>query len=205
MVMGLLIWLITLLLSYWIVGFFHREFSERDRRWMIVFFLYHSLLASAYYLYALFNPSDSKGYYSKAVNEAFGPNWFDYYGISTKFIDFITFFLANRLGFTYEACMVFFSWLCYLGFLCFYVLCKERIRTTPKLFGYDLLILLFLLPNLHFWSSSIGKGSLIFLAFGLFFMGLNRPGQRVLLLLALELVLLQGARGGILGASRSSG
>jgi hypothetical protein len=183
MVMGLLIWLITLLLSYSIIGLLRRDYSERDRRWMLIIFLYHSLLAVAYYLYALSNPSDSKGYFTKASTEFLGPDWLDYYGVGTRFIDFIMFFLVNRLGFTYEACMVLFSWMGFLGFLCFYMFYRERVRTTPKIYGYDLTLILFLLPNLHFWSSSAGKGSIIFFAFGAFFLALNKPGHRILVLL----------------------
>ena len=146
---------------------------------MTILFLYHSLLSVAYYLYALFNPSDSKNYFVKAITMSRGDQWFDYFGIGTSFIDFISFFLVNRLGFTYEAGMVFFSWLGFLGFLFLYIFFKERIKSSPLLFGFDGIKVLFLLPNLHFWSSSIGKGSLIFFGFGLFFFALNKPGLRL--------------------------
>ncbi|MBL6444770.1 hypothetical protein JMN32_00510 [Fulvivirga sp. 29W222] len=53
-----------------------------------------------------------------------------------------------------------------------------RIKTEPKMYGIGLLNLVFLLPNLHFWSGSFGKGSIIFMAIGLYFFGLNRPANR---------------------------
>jgi hypothetical protein len=74
--------------------------------------------------------------------------------------------------------MVVFSWFGYLGFVFFYIFFSERIKGYPKLFGFNGITILFLLPNLHFWSSSLGKGSLIFFGFGLFFYGLNKPGLR---------------------------
>lgn len=40
-------------------------------------------------------------------------------------------------------------------------------------------MLIFFLPNLHFWSSSFGKGALIFCGLGLFFFGLNKPLARI--------------------------
>jgi hypothetical protein len=36
-----------------------------------------------------------------------------------------------------------------------------------------------MLPNTHFWSASIGKGSIIFFGFGLFFYGLSLPPSRI--------------------------
>jgi len=180
---GLLVWLVTLLLSYFIIGSVQQRHRRLDRRFLTILFFYHSLLAITYYLYALFNASDSVGYFLRALNKTKGDEWFNYFGISTAFIDFISFFLINRVGFTYEASMAFFSWLGFLGFLFFYILYTEKIRSSPKIFGIDGIWLLFLLPNLHFWSSSLGKGSLIFFGFGLFFYSLNKPGARFLTIL----------------------
>lgn len=178
MIQGIIIWLLTLVTSYVLIGFIGQSNPRLNRRFMVFLFFYHSLLALVYYLYAISNPSDSFGYYYKATVHSLGDRWFDYFGISTKFVDFIAFFLVNRLGFTYEASMAFFSWLGFLGFLGFYIFFRERIVTKPKLFGYDALIILFALPNLHFWSSSLGKGSLIFFGFGLFFFAVNKPAPR---------------------------
>lgn len=183
MVQGVIIWLLTLLLSYLFIGAISQRHPRLNKRFLLILFLYHSVLAVAYYGYALNNPSDSKGYFFKASTKFNGDDWFDYFGVSTAFIDFISFFLVNRLGLNYEGCMAFFSWLGYLGFVFFYIFFSERIKSSPKLFGYSALVMLFLLPNLHFWSSSLGKGSLIFFGFGLFFYGLNKPGLRVWALL----------------------
>jgi hypothetical protein len=179
MIQGLIIWVITLLLSYLLVDRIQRRHPALDRRLMIVLFFYHSLLALTYYLYALFNPSDSHHYFDKVVLRIYGENWFDYFGTGTRFIDFISFFLINALGFSYEGAMVLFAWMGYLGFLFFYIFFKERIRTSHSFLGIDYFWILFLLPNLHFWSSSLGKGSIIFFGFGLFFYSLLYPGGRL--------------------------
>jgi hypothetical protein len=178
MAQGLIIWLLTLLITYALVERIQRKYQGLDRSFMLVIFFYHSLLAVAYYMYALFNASDSRRYYFKVVDKIYGENWIDYFGTGTKFIDFISFFLTNFLGLTYEGSMVLFSWFGFLGFLFFYIFFKERIKTSPKVFGIEGISLLLFLPNLHFWSSSLGKGSLIFLGFGLFFFSLKEPGPR---------------------------
>ena len=179
MIQGLIIWLLTLLISYLLVGRIQQRHKQLDRRLMMVLFFYHYLLALTYYLYALSNPSDSHNYFNKSVIKAYGENWFDYFGTGTKFIDFISYSLVNHLGFTYESEMVFFAWMGYLGFLFFYIFLKERIRTTPRIWGIEYIWLLLLLPNLHFWSSSLGKGSIIFFGFGLFFYALMHPARRI--------------------------
>lgn len=155
-----------------------QRYPKLNRSFLITLFFYHTLLALAYYVYAQFNPSDSKSYYTNALAHVFGESLFETYGISTAFINFIAYFLVNDLGFTYESCMVFFSWLGFVGFLYFFVFFSERIRTHPSIYGLNFIWLLFLLPNLHFWSASLGKGAVIFCGFGLFFFAMNKPGPR---------------------------
>lgn len=112
-----------------------------------------------------------------------GPQWSDFYGTSTTFIEFTGYPFIHYLGFTYEAMMALFSFFGFIGFIYFYLFFKEKIYFKEKLFGYDLLMLFFLLPNLHFWSGSFGKGSFIFLGIGMFFYGLNNIQKRWLLIL----------------------
>ena len=178
MIQGIIIWLITLLLSYLVIGNMSQLHSGSDRRFMMILFFYHSLLAVSYYLYALSNPSDSVGYFGRVLALRRGEDWLDYFGVSTIFIEFVNYPLVHGLGFTYESSMVFFSWLGFLGFLFFYLFFLDNTHVRPKIFGFNGIMLLLLLPNLHFWSSSLGKGSLIFFGFGLFFFGLSRPAIR---------------------------
>jgi len=143
----------------------------------------HLLQTIVYYIYATFNPSDSHYYVEKILTNYRGPTWMDYYGTSTTFIEWLGYPLIRTFGFSYEAMMVLFSFLGFLGFLFFYIFFKENIRFKHKWAGFDLMYIVFLLPNLHFWSSSFGKGSIIFLGIGLVFFGLSNPGKRVVALL----------------------
>jgi hypothetical protein len=179
MALSIVVWVLLFVISYFIFRGIKQSFPRLDNRFMIQLFFYHAALAGVYYLYAQFNPSDSINYFQKALQKVHGENWLDYFGNSTRFVDFITFSLVNHLGFTYEACMVFFSWLGFLGFIFFYIFFTEQIQTPIKLFGQPVVKLLLLLPNLHFWSASIGKGALMFLGFGLFFYALTRPSSRI--------------------------
>ena len=141
-------------------------------------FLFHVVLAFVYYMYAIFNPSDSIGYYSSILNNIKGETWMSYYGTSTTFIQFVGYPFIKFFNFSYEACMALFAFFGYVGFLYFYIFFKEHIRFKHTFFGVDLLTLILFLPNLHFWSSSFGKGSVIFMGIGLFFFGISQIRTR---------------------------
>jgi hypothetical protein len=157
--------------------------SRKDNKFLKRLFWYHLFLSFVYYIYAVFNPSDSSNYYRKIIEYYRGPEWSDFYGTSTTFIEWFGFPFVHGLGFTYEAMMALFSFLGFLGFIYFYKFFRERIIFENKLFGFDLFHLFFLLPNLHFWSGSFGKGSFIFLGIGLLFYGLNNIPKRYWILI----------------------
>ncbi len=157
-----------------------RRYPFIDHVFLRNLFFYHTLLLFAYYGYALLNSSDSSYYYQKVLYNFRGPTWLDFYGTSTIFIEFVGYPFIKFFGFSYEAIMALFSFFGFLGFLHFYIFFRENIKFKHKLFGFDLLKLFFLLPNLHFWSTSFGKGALIFFGIGLFFYGISNLRGRVL-------------------------
>jgi len=157
--------------------------SAQDNKFLKRLFWYHLLLSFVYYIYAVFNPSDSKQYYRKIEIFYRGPEWSDFYGTSTTFIEWFGFPFIQNLYFTYEAMMALFSLLGFVGFIYFFKFFRERVVFNNRLWGFDLFTLFFLLPNLHFWSGSFGKGSFIFLGIGLLFYGLNNIAKRYWILL----------------------
>jgi hypothetical protein len=157
--------------------------SAKDNKFLKQLFWYHLFLSFVYYIYAVFNPSDSKQYFRKIETFYRGPEWSDFYGTSTTFIEWVGFPFIQNLGFTYEAMMALFSFFGFIGFIFFYKFFRERIIFKNSLWGYDLLTLFFLLPNLHFWSGSFGKGSFIFLGIGLLFYSLNNIPKRYVVII----------------------
>lgn len=143
-------------------------------------YFFHVLFWFIYYLYATYNPSDSNGYYERTSRFS---TWVTSYGTDTKFIEFIASPFINGLNFSYEAIMALFSWFGYIGFIYFYIFFKENVRLNIKFLNYDLLTLLLFLPNMHFWTASLGKGSLIFLGIGLFAYAMKFPQKRLMALI----------------------
>jgi hypothetical protein len=177
---GLLIVIVTGILSFYIIGRMKAKRPYIDDDLLKRMFWYHILLSLAYYGYVFFNPSDSKFYYEKVVMDHRGENWMDYYGTSTTFIEFIGYPFIKYLSFSYEGTMALFSFFGFLGFLYFYIFFRENIRFKHTFMNVDLLTLIFFLPNLHFWSASFGKGSVIFLGIGLFFYGITNVRERII-------------------------
>lgn len=144
-------------------------------------FWYHMLFACIYYVFALYAPSDSVAYFQRPqVNYE---NWFSAYKTGTPFIDFLAYPFINFLGFSYEMMMVLFAWMGYWGFVYFYIFFKENIRFKHVFQGVDLITLFIFLPNMHYWTSSLGKGSTIFMGLAMAMYGLSKLNRRKLALI----------------------
>jgi len=156
----------------------HKFFSKKL---MNSLFLYHFFFFIVYFIYALNNPSDSLAYFDRPSNLFL--EWLDFFGTSTTFIDFLSYPFINFLGFNYEMMMVLYAWFGYLGFVYAYLFFRENIPINVKVFKIDLLILLLFLPNMHFWTASLGKGAPIFLGLMMFAYAIKKPSSRWLVLL----------------------
>lgn len=162
----------------------HKWFSKKL---MNILFLYHLIFFGIYYVYALFNPSDSKGYF---VRPQWQENWGDYFGTSTTFIDFMSWPFINLFGFSYEMMMILFSWLGYLGFIYAYMFFRESIPIKVRVFkNIDFLILTLFLPNMHFWTASLGKGAPIFMGLMMFAYAIKKPKARLMTLIFSSLII----------------
>lgn len=145
-------------------------------------FAYHIFFIIVYYTYASFNPSDSKRYFGVPQRGDF--SWFHFFGTGTTFMDFLAYPFVNYLNFSYEMMMVLFGWLGYIGFMYAYLFFRESIPLKIKVFKrVDLLTLILFFPNMHFWTSSLGKGSVIFLGLMMFAYAIKQPKSRAITLL----------------------
>lgn len=168
-----LTWLITGMIS-WRISWVNTAIL----RWL---FLYHLLFAFIYYVYVQSAASDSVAYYSRTLETYY--TWQEAYGTGTTFIDFLAYPWIHFLGFTYEMMMLLFAWFGYWGFVCFYIVFKEHTRFKHTFKGIDLITLFLFLPNMHYWTASLGKGSVIFLGLGLTMYGLSKIRSRKLAML----------------------
>lgn len=157
----------------------HDFFSKRLLNMLSV---YHFLFGVIYYVYALGNPSDSKKYFSRVAETEH--SWFHFFKTETHFIDFLSYPFIKYLGFNYEMSMLLFTWVGFLGFVYAYLFFKENISLEIKIFKQiDFLLLILFLPNMHFWTASLGKGAPIFLGLMFFAYAIKNPKERWITLL----------------------
>ena len=190
-VSGIISALVLIIILYFVSFPLLRKFKNRHP-WLSLnlmkgLYWYHALFAIVYYITIMDSPSDSVAYFK--MTEQGYPDWLSAYDTSTKFIHFISYPFVNYFFFTYEMLMVLFSWLGYWGFIYFYIFIKENIRFKHSWQGFELTTLILFLPNMHYWTSSLGKGSIIFLGVALATYGLSRlTTRKPALLLGLLLV-----------------
>ena len=153
-------------------------------------FAYHTFFSLVYYVWALYNASDSKAYYRSTLQGWKGDTWLDIYDFGTPFIEFLAHPFIRGLGFDYVSTMFLFGFFGFVGFFYLYLFVVEQVQYRHKLFGVDVVLLLFFLPIAHFYSASLGKGSVILAGMGMLFYGLNRIQHRLPVLLIGAVVVL---------------
>ena len=157
----------------------HRQPSSSGYVDLLAFL--HLVLFIVYFVYALVERSDS-GNYHRLTSES--EDWFYWWGTDTSFIMFITWPFSHFLGLSYGSCMLIFCYLGFQGVMLFYLSAKENISGLKPIYrSLTIIELVFLLPNVHFWSSSIGKGGTMLLGIGLIVYGLSRFQKRFLLIM----------------------
>jgi hypothetical protein len=171
-----IIFLILLVNTYLIKALVNR-FDIASERYLWVMFIVHFLMTSAYMLYAYFTASDSVAYYDTAQASE---EWLVFFKTGTPFIHFLAWPFIAVIGLSYYAVMLLFSYFGYLAVLYFYVTARENIKLKPVLQTWSATELIFLLPNLHFWTSSLGKGSPIVFGLAMFTFGLSRFNRRLM-------------------------
>ena len=147
--------LLFLLIGLAITGAFssRRFLSSRLLPWLL--FFYHLFFSLIYWRYSLANPADSHIYYNSIGQHA--P-----FDVSTAFIKWI----MSRLDFFFSASyldyFLLFQLFGFVGFCLLYNAIAEVISHDHSKNAKRLLNIIIFLPNLHFWTSAIGKDSLIF-------------------------------------------
>ncbi len=157
----------------------HPFFSKKLMNYL---FGYHLFFLGVYYVYTIFNRSDSISYFARV--DLGSQNWLDHFGTSTTFIDFLSYPFIKYFNFNYEMMMLLFAWMGYLGFVYAYLFFRENIPVKITVFKrFDLLTLILFFPNMHFWTASLGKGAPIFLGLMLFAYAIKSPKSRLVTLI----------------------
>ena len=145
--------------------------------------LYHFLLGIAYFFTTNNGGGDAWGYWRAPKTMSFEKFLEGIRGgEGTEFMMALNYIPTNILGMSFLANTFFFSMLGSFGISYFFLIAARTVPYNKIISGYVLFPLIFFLPNLHFWSSGVGKDTTLFLCIGMFTYGLMKPFQRIPLL-----------------------
>ena len=181
----LIVFLLVLCIYYlqrrYLLPSFTHNISSVTENYIDILFIIHLLFFGVYFLYTFTSRSDSGEYYRLSVESQ---TWGELFVSGTPFVKFVCYPFSHVLGLSFNSVMLIFAFLGFEGMLFFYLAARENIQQLPLVWGgMTILEILFILPNSHFWSGSLGKGSLMTLGIGLTFYGLSRFNRRLHLLL----------------------
>ena len=171
---------IIVVLGLGFINLFSSQLTDRDQQVLRKLFFFHLLMGT---YYCFFIQGDAIGYWSvpKAYTmETFKEGLFN--GEGTMFMYSFNYLFSNLLNMSYFSNTLLFSLFGFMGLTFFYLVAVQTVPYNKIISGYVLFPLIFFLPNLHFWSSGVGKDTTLFLCIGMFTYGLMKPFQRIPLL-----------------------
>lgn len=148
---------------------------------MLQYLFFFHLLIGAYYCF--FIQGDAVGYWRVPKTYSFSTFLNGIFnGEGTMFMYALNFPFTNLLGMSYLSNTLLFSLFGFIGMTFFYMVTVKTIPYVKIINGYSLFPLVFFLPNLHIWSVSVGKDSILFMCIGMFVYGILKPFSRIPLL-----------------------
>jgi hypothetical protein len=162
-------------------------FNAYDLKLLKKLFFYHLLAGIGYYLFIINNGGDATNYWFATYD-------FRYYnfddvideintGSATGYMLLLNYFPAKLLGLTFFTGSILYTVLGFVSFVYFYATIKIKLPNIyelkrSKIFGFSIFPGLLFLPNLHFWSSGLGKDTLLFFCIALFFYSSLKVSKR---------------------------
>ena len=180
MILDLIYIPLIIVLGLGFINLFSSQLTDRDQQVLRKLFFFHLLMGT---YYCFFIQGDAIGYWRvpKAYSmETFKEGLFN--GEGTMFMYAFNYLFSNLLNMSYLSNTLLFSLFGFMGLTFFYIVALQTVPYNKIISGYALFPLIFFLPNLHFWSSGVGKDTTLFLCIGMFTYGIMKPFQRIPLL-----------------------
>lgn len=188
---GVILYIVNFLL---ISEFVRPRTNAKGLNFSILLFHYHILIGFYYGWFAF--GTDTSFYWN--LGDKFRhfnfESWWDTYGTHNYFVFFVNYPFSKILGLDFWTGTFLYASVSAWAFILLFLAGQDLFRTSKiYLSGFPIWPYILLLPSLHFWSSGIGKDSLIFLFMSMFFYGI-RDMRKHLVLVAISAVLLYHVR-----------
>lgn len=177
---------IIIFLGLSLINLFSSQLTDYDKSMLKKLFFFHLLLGT---YYCFFIQGDAIGYWKVPKTytfDTFKEGLFN--GEGTMFMYAFNFMFSNLLNMSYLSNTLLYSLFGFMGLTFFYLVAKQTVPFNKIISGYVVFPLIFFLPNLHFWSSGVGKDTILFLCIGMFVYGLMKPMTRIPLILVAALL-----------------
>lgn len=175
---------LIILLGFAFLKQFRKQVSKSDFSTLKKLWVFHLLVAVGFYFFTRNGGGDAWGYWYKVKDML--PFQFWEYLLTEKgtyFMYALNYIPANLLGMGFFANTLLYSLFGFMGFVYFFIIVKETIPYNFRLGKFWVFPLIFFLPNLHFWSSGVGKDSLLFFCIGMFAYALLNLSKRFILII----------------------
>ena len=134
--------------------------NDMKSKWLgfsVFLLIYHLAFAFFTWNYSQQNMGDAYRYWHLTAN------WTAYFKVGTDVVRFINYPFSEILNLPFWIGFLLYNFIGYYAIYQLFNFAKDYINPTNK-WGEYLLMFIFLFPNLHFWTSIIGKEPIIFLA-----------------------------------------
>ncbi len=165
------------------------SFDKSDKRFLDRLFAYHFFVAIVFSFIVAQGGGDAIVYWNFPKNNELSAvmDVIDR-GSASGTIYLLNYFFAHILDLSFLTGNLIYALLGYLGFVYYYRISKIlftdiNVFKNFKLFGIPLFPWIWFLPNLHFWSSGIGKDTVLFLCIAMFTYSLLNVKKRYIALL----------------------
>ena len=180
MILDLIYIPLIIVLGLGFINLFSSQLTERDQQVLRKLLFFHLLMGT---YYCFFIQGDAIGYWR--VPKAYSMDTFKeglFNGEGTMFMYAFNYLFSNLLNMSYLSNTLLFSLFGFMGLTFFYIVALQTVPYNKIISGYALFPLIFFLPNLHFWSSGVGKDTTLFLCIAMFSYGIMKPFTRIPLL-----------------------
>ena len=151
-----------------------KKHKDLNRTILFLSLLFHTLTTSSWiYMLKRGAVADAVGYYLRPYHS---DNIMNLYGIGGRFIDFMVYPFIKILKFNIVSTFILFNIIGFIGLSLLYLALQENIGEEKK--AKKLIYIILFLPGLNYWTSFIGKDSVMLIALSMVLLSINNMVKR---------------------------
>jgi hypothetical protein len=161
--------LLLIIIGFTFINRFKKNLSKTELLVLRRIWIFHILVSVGFYFFTRNGGGDAWYYFITSQKMNFIEFWnYLFNEKGTYFVFALNYIPSKILGLNFFNNTLLHSFLGFIGMVYFYLTALKTIHYNTKIGKFFIFPLFFFLPNLHFWSSGVGKDSLLFFCIGMF-------------------------------------